>query len=195
MPGSPANPKKPTTANLEPRRLRTSSQPTQQIDLDDATVHTPTEALEFLLAKNLILMQQSITYDNLATALLHIAEAQKIPKTLEESIHSISILLTDSNRPHNSHRHLNSYVGCIYASYPQCKSNILQCLFNSFKPLSKHQKLLKNIFLDFSVFLLTFVRVSFHFFCSTNCMKVRILLPPRGLIPSRGSAYRLIGST
>ena len=29
------------------------------------------------------------------TALLHIAEAQKIPKTLEESIHSISILITD----------------------------------------------------------------------------------------------------
>ena len=34
-------------------------------------------------------------YDNLATALLHITEAQKIPKILEESIRSISILLTD----------------------------------------------------------------------------------------------------
>ena len=76
-------------------------------------------------------------------------------------------------------------VGCIYASYPQCKSNIFQCLFNSFKLLSKHQKLLKNIFLNFSVFLLTFVRVSFHFFCSTYCTKICILLPPRGLIPSR----------
>ena len=54
-------------------------------------------------------------------------------------------------------------VGCIYASYPQYKSNIFQRLFNSFKFLSKHQKLLKNIFLNFSVFLLTFVRASFHF--------------------------------
>ena len=35
-------------------------------------------------------------------------------------------------------------------------------------------KLLKNIFLDFSVFLLTFVRVSYHFFCSMYCMKVCI---------------------
>ena len=53
------------------------------------------EALDFLLARNLIPKRQSITYDNLVTALLHIVEAQKIPKTLEESIHSISILITD----------------------------------------------------------------------------------------------------
>ena len=53
-------------------------------------------------------------------------------------------------------------VGCIYASYPQYKSNIFQHFSNSFRILSKHQKLLKNIFLNFSVFLLTFVRVSFH---------------------------------
>ena len=76
-------------------------------------------------------------------------------------------------------------VGCIYASYPQYKSNIFQCLFNSFKILSKHQKLLKNIFLKFSVFLLTFVQVSFLFFCPMYCMKVCILLPPQGLISSQ----------
>ena len=54
-------------------------------------------------------------------------------------------------------------VGCIYASYPQYKSNIFQHLSNSFKISSKYSKLLKNIFLKFSVFLLTFVRVFFHF--------------------------------
>ena len=48
-------------------------------------------------------------------------------------------------------------VGCIYASYPQYKSNILQHLSNSFKLSPKHSKLLQNIFLIFFVFLLTFV--------------------------------------
>ena len=43
-------------------------------------------------------------------------------------------------------------VGCIYASYPRYKSDILQNLFKSFKLLPKHSKLLKNIFLNFSVF-------------------------------------------
>ena len=43
-------------------------------------------------------------------------------------------------------------VGCIYASYPQCKSNIFQCLFNSFKLLSKHQNYSKIFFSIFSVF-------------------------------------------
>ena len=38
----------------------------------------------------------------------------------------------------------------------------------------KISKLLKNIFLDFSLFLLTFVQVSFHFFCSMYCTKVCI---------------------
>ena len=79
----------------EPRRLRTSSQPTQQTDPDTISIHTLTEALNFLLARNLIPTRQPISHDNLATALLHIAEAQKIPKTLEEAIRSISILLTD----------------------------------------------------------------------------------------------------
>ena len=55
------------------------------------------------------------------------------------------------------------FVGCIYASYPRYKSNILQNLFKSFKLLSKHSKLLKNIFLNFSVFLLTLVRAFYHF--------------------------------
>ena len=54
-------------------------------------------------------------------------------------------------------------VGCIYASHLQYKSNILQYLSNSFKLSPKHSKLLKNIFLYFSVFLLTLVRVFFHF--------------------------------
>ena len=54
-------------------------------------------------------------------------------------------------------------VGCIYASYPRYKSNILQNLFKSFKLLSKHSKLFKNIFLNFSVFLLTLVRAFYNF--------------------------------
>ena len=121
----------------EQRRLRTSSQPTQQTDPDTISIHTPMEALNFLLARNLILMRQPISYDNLATVLLHIAEAQKIPKTLEEAICSISILLTDSTdrklvidiltdiherllgangslRP--IIKKLEGFVGCIYAS-------------------------------------------------------------------------------
>ena len=106
MLGNPANPKKPTTANLQPRHLHTSFQPTQQIDLDDATVHTPMEALEFLLARNLIPTQESITYDNLATALLHIAEAQKIPQDIGR-IHMFNLHFAD--RPHNSLKYLNSY--------------------------------------------------------------------------------------
>ena len=36
-------------------------------------------------------------------------------------------------------------------------------LFKSFKPLPKHSKLLKNIFLYFSVFLLTLVWAFYHF--------------------------------
>ena len=35
-------------------------------------------------------------------------------------------------------------VGCIYASYPRYKSNILQNLFKSFKLLSKHSKYSKT---------------------------------------------------
>ena len=79
----------------EPCCLCTSSQPTQQTDSNTISIHTLMEALDFLLVRNLIPMQQPIMNDNLATALLHISQAQKIPKALEEAIHSISILLTD----------------------------------------------------------------------------------------------------
>ena len=94
MLGNPVNNKK-STAMPEPCCLRTSSQPTQQTDPDTISIHTLTEALDFLLTRNLIPMWQPISYDNLATVLLHITEAQKIPKTLKEAIRSISILLTD----------------------------------------------------------------------------------------------------
>ena len=94
MPGNPANTKK-STAMPEPCCLCTSSQPTQQTDSNTISIHTLMEALDFLLVRNLIPMQQPIMNDNLATALLHISQAQKIPKALEETIHSISILLTD----------------------------------------------------------------------------------------------------
>ena len=50
-----------------------------------------------------------------------------------------------------------------YASYPCYKSNIFQNILKTFKLLPKHSKLLKNIFLNFSVFLLTLVRVFYHF--------------------------------
>ena len=43
-------------------------------------------------------------------------------------------------------------VGCIYASYPRYKSNILQNLFKSFKLLSKHLKYSKIFFLIFLYF-------------------------------------------
>ena len=66
--------------------------------------------------------------------------------------------------PLHSHITYHTCVGCIYASYPQYKSNIFQHLCNLFKLSPKHSKLLKNIFLNFSVFLLTLVRVFFHFF-------------------------------
>ena len=52
-------------------------------------------------------------------------------------------------------------VGCIYASNPQFKSNILQ--FHSIL-LSKHQNSLKIFSLFFSVFLLTFNMVLFVFY-------------------------------
>ena len=79
MPGNLVNNKK-STAMPEPRCLRTSSQPTQQTDPDTISIHTPAEALNFLLVINHILTWQPFSYNNLATALLHIAEAQKIPK-------------------------------------------------------------------------------------------------------------------
>ena len=79
----------------EPRHVCTSSQPSQNTGPDTISIHTSMEALDFLLAKSLIPTRQPITYDNLATVLLHITEAQKIPRTLEEAIYSISILLTD----------------------------------------------------------------------------------------------------
>ena len=57
----------------------------------------------------------------------------------------------------------------------------------------KTSKQLNNIFLEFSV---TDICSSvIPFFCSTYCTKVCFLLPPQDLIPSRGSAYWLIGST
>ena len=94
-----------------------------------------------------------------------------------------SICHDDSNR-----RFANTFaapfVGCIYASYSRYKSNILQNSFKSLKLLSKSSKYSKIFFLNFSVFLLTIVRVSCHF-CLTCSTKVCILLPSRGLIPSR----------
>ena len=43
-------------------------------------------------------------------------------------------------------------VGCIYASYPRYKSNILRNLFKSLKLLSKHSKYSKIFFLIFLYF-------------------------------------------
>ena len=65
-------------------------------------------------------------------------------------------------------------VGCIYASNPQFKSNILQSYFISFKSIAKTSKQLKNIFSIFSVFLLTFVTVLFQFLCAIYCTKVHV---------------------
>ena len=47
-------------------------------------------------------------------------------------------------------------------------------LFLSFKSILKLSKQLKNIFSNFSVFLLTLVLVSFLFLCIIYCMKVRL---------------------
>ena len=66
------------------------------------------------------------------------------------------------------------FVGCIYASNPQFKSNILQCHFFLLKSIVKTSKQLKNIFSNFSVVLLTFILVSFLFFYIVYCMKVHV---------------------
>ena len=65
-------------------------------------------------------------------------------------------------------------VGCIYASSPQFKSNILQCHFVPFKSIVKMIKQLKNILSNFSVFLLTFIIVLFQFLFAIYCTKVRV---------------------
>ena len=90
------------------------------------------------------------------------------------------------------HRYATDTVGCIYASNPRYKFNILQNLFKSFKLLLKHSRLLKNIFLYFSVFLLKLVQAFYHFSCPTYSTKVCILLLPRGLIPSREALTGLL---
>ena len=95
MPATQINPNKRSTPTLEAQHLWTSSQPTQSTNLDNTTSNTPEAVHQFILNRNLIPEQQPIIIHNLATTLLHITEAQKIPKTLEEAIHAVSILLTD----------------------------------------------------------------------------------------------------
>ena len=68
-------------------------------------------------------------------------------------------------------------VGCIYASNPQFKSNILWSYFISFKSIAKTSKQLKNIFSIFSVFLLTFIVGLFRFLCAIYCTKVCVFAP------------------
>ena len=63
-------------------------------------------------------------------------------------------------------------VGCIYGSNPGFKSNIFRCHFFLFKAIFKLSKQLKNIFFNFSVYLLRFVLTSFLFFCVVYCTKV-----------------------
>ena len=65
-------------------------------------------------------------------------------------------------------------VGCIYASNPQFKSNILQSYFISFKSIVKTSKQLKKIFSIFSVFLLTFFALLFRFLRTIYCTKVHV---------------------
>ena len=71
----------------------------------------------------------------------------------------------------------SSCVGCIYASNPQFKSNILQFYLISFKSIVKTSKQPKNIFSIFSVFLLTFIVVLFQFLCTIYCTKVHVFAP------------------
>ena len=68
-------------------------------------------------------------------------------------------------------------VGCIYASNPQFKSNILQFYFISFKSITKTSKQPRNIFSIFSVFLRTFILVLFWFLHAIDCMKVCVFAP------------------
>ena len=58
-----------------------------------------------------------------------------------------------------------SIVGCIYASNPQFKSNILQCHLFLFKSIVKQSKQLKNIFSNFLYFY--WHLFSCHFYSST----------------------------
>ena len=68
-------------------------------------------------------------------------------------------------------------VGCIYASNPQFKSNILQFHFILFKSIVKTSKQPKNIFSIFSVFLLTFIVVIFRFLHAIYFTKVCVFAP------------------
>ena len=84
-------------------------------------------------------------------------------------------------------------VGCIYASDPWHKSNIFQSLFNLFKLLSKHQNHSKIFFLNFLYFYWRLFEC--HSFSILHTVqRFVLLLPPRDLIPSWGSAHQLIGS-
>ena len=65
-------------------------------------------------------------------------------------------------------------VGCIYASNPRFKSNIFQGHLFLLKSIIKPSKQLKDIFSNFSVFLLTFILASFLFFCIFYCLKVHL---------------------
>ena len=70
-----------------------------------------------------------------------------------------------------------SLVGCIYASNPQFKSNILSFHFILFKSIVKTSKQPKNIFSIFSVSLLTFIVVLFLFLHAIYCTKVCVFAP------------------
>ena len=101
-----------------------------------------------------------------------------------------------SQKPSWQARHildLRGHVGCIYASNPQVKSNILRFHFISFNSIVKSSRQPKNIFSIFSIFLLTFILVLFVFYALSTVWRFMYLLPPWGLILSRGSTYRHIG--
>ena len=84
-------------------------------------------------------------------------------------------------------------IGWIYASNPRYKSNIFQSLFNSFKPLSKHQnhsKIFSWIFCIFTDVCLCAIPIPILH----TVRRFVLLLPPQDLILSKGSTYWLVGS-
>ena len=85
-------------------------------------------------------------------------------------------------------------VGCIYASYPQYKSNILQNLFKSFKLLSKSSKYSKIFFLIFLYFYSHLFECPIIFFALPVAQRFVFASVSRFDSESR-SAYRLVGST
>ncbi|KAF8481458.1 hypothetical protein JB92DRAFT_3132759 [Gautieria morchelliformis] len=99
IPGKRVLPARASPTNHDARNLHSASQNAIGGNAEDMIRKPqlmPEDTHQFLLARRLLPERQVITYYNLATALLHLAEVQStIPKTTQEGIKAISTLLID----------------------------------------------------------------------------------------------------